>query len=46
MNYAEEEGQEFRDKEKENNLRDENGLIDYEKLQRLIDLKTRTKTMN
>ena len=37
LNYAEEE-QEFREKEKENNLLDENGLIDCEKLERLIDL--------
>ena len=38
LNYDEEEEQEFRDKEKENNLIDENGLIDCEKLERLIDL--------
>ena len=30
LNYDEEEEQEFRDKEKENNLTDENGLIDCE----------------
>ena len=40
LNYDEEEP-EFRDKE-ENKIRNENGLIDYEKLERLIDLKTET----
>ena len=39
LNYDEEE--EFRDKEKENKIRNENGLIDYEKLERLIHLKNR-----
>ena len=41
FNYSEEEKQEFRDKEEKNKIRNENGLIDYEKLQRLIDLKNR-----
>ena len=39
LNYDEEE--EFRHKEKENKIRNENGLIDYEKLERLIHLKNR-----
>ena len=39
LNYDEEE--EFMDKEKENKIRNENGLIDYEKLERLIHLKNR-----
>ena len=32
LNYDEEEEQEFRDKEEENKIRHENGLIDYESL--------------
>ena len=42
MNYDEEEEHNFRDKEEEK-IRNENGLIDYEKLERLIDLKNRDK---
>ena len=41
MNYDEEEQQELRDKEEENKIRDEYGLIDYKRLKRLIDLKNR-----
>ena len=42
LNYDErEEEQESRDKEEENKIRDENGLIDYKKLNRLINLKSR-----
>ena len=39
LNYDEEEEQELRDKEEENNIRNENGLIHYKKLERLINLK-------
>ena len=39
LNYDEEEEQEPRDKEEENNIRNENGLIHYKKLERLINLK-------
>ena len=39
LNYDEQEKQEHRDKEEENNIRDGNGLIDYKRLKRLIDLK-------
>ena len=35
LNYDEEEEQELRDKEEENNIRDENGLIDYKRLEGL-----------
>ena len=42
MNYDEEEEHNFRDKEEEK-IRNENGLIDCEKLERLIDLKNRDK---
>ena len=38
MNYDEQEKQEHKDKEEEN-IRDGNGLIDYKRLKRLIDLK-------
>ena len=41
MNYDEEEEQELRDKEEENKIRDEYGLIDYKRLKRLTDLKNR-----
>ena len=41
MNYDEKEEQELRDKEEENKIRDEYGLIDYKRLKRLIDLKNR-----
>ena len=41
LNYDEEEQQELRDKEEENKIRDEYGLIDYKRLKRLIDLKNR-----
>ena len=37
----EEEEQEFRDKKEENKIRNESGLIDYEKLERLTDLRNR-----
>ena len=40
LNYDEIEEQEFRDKE-ENKIRNENGLIDYKKPNRLINLKNR-----
>ena len=40
LNYNEEEEQKSRDREEENNIRHENVLIDYKKLERLIDLKT------
>ena len=38
--YDEEE-QELKDKEDNNNIRDKNGLIEYERLERLINLKNR-----
>ena len=41
MNYDEEEEQELRDKEEENKIRDEYGLIDYKRLKRVTDLKNR-----
>ena len=41
MNYDEEEKQELRDKEEENKIGDENGLIDYKTLERLFNLKNR-----
>ena len=41
MNYDKEKEQEFRDKEEDNKIRNKNGLIVYEKLERLIDLKKR-----
>ena len=41
MNYDEEEKQELRDKEEENKIEDENGLIDYKTLKRLFNLKNR-----
>ena len=40
LNYNEEEGQ-TRYEEEENNIRNKNGLIDYEGLERLIDLKNK-----
>ena len=40
LNYDEEEEQ-IRYKEEKNNIRNENGLICYESLERLIDLKIR-----
>ena len=43
LNHDEREGQEFRDKEEENTIRNENGLIHYKKLERLINLKNRCK---
>ena len=41
LNYNKKEEQESRDKEGENKIRNENGLIDYKKLERLINLKNR-----
>ena len=41
MNYDKGKEQEFRDKEEDNKIRNKNGLIVYEKLERLIDLKER-----
>ena len=41
MNYDEEEKQELSDKEEENKIGDENGLIDYKTLERLFNLKNR-----
>ena len=41
MNYDKEKEQEFRDKEEDNKIRNKNGLIVYEKLERFIDLKKR-----
>ena len=41
LNYDEEEEQEFSNKEEENNIRDNNGHLDYKKLNRLINLKGR-----
>ena len=41
MNYDKGKEQEFRDKEEDNKIRNKNGLIVYEKLERLIDLKKR-----
>ena len=42
LNFDErEEQQESRDKEEENKIKNENGLIDYKKLNRLINLKSR-----
>ena len=41
LNYDEREEQESRDKEEENKIGNENGLIDYKKLNRLIHLKNR-----
>ena len=41
LNYDKEKEQEFRDKEEDNKIRNKNGLIVYEKLERLIDLKKR-----
>ena len=40
LNYNEEEGQ-TRYEEEENNIRNKNGLIDYKRLERLIDLKNK-----
>ena len=39
LNYDKEEEQELRGKEEEKNIRDENGLIDYKRLERLTDFK-------
>ena len=39
LNYDEREEQELRDKEEENKIRNENGLIDYKELERLINIK-------
>ena len=41
LNYDEREEQECRDEEEGNKIRNENGLIDYKKLNRLIHLKSR-----
>ena len=41
LSYDEREKQEFRDKEEENKIRNENGFMDYKKLERLINLKNR-----
>ena len=41
LNFDKKEKQELRDKEEENKIRDENGLIDYKRLKRLINLKGR-----
>ena len=42
LNFDErEEEQESRDKEEENKIRNENGLIDYKKLNKLINLKSK-----
>ena len=41
LNYDEKEEQESRDKEEENKIRNENGLMDYKKLERLINLENR-----
>ena len=41
LNYDEKEEQESRDKEEENKIRNENGLIDYKKLNKLINLKSK-----
>ena len=41
LNYDEGEEQKSKDREEENNIRHENVLIDYKKLERLIDLKSR-----
>ena len=41
LNYDEREEQESRDKEEQNKIRNENGLIDYKRLNRLINLKKR-----
>ena len=42
LNYDEEEEEEFKDKEKKK-IRNKIGLIDYEKLEKLIDLKNPTE---
>ena len=39
--YDEEQEGQPRYKEEENNIRNDNGLLDYKKLERLIDLKNR-----
>ena len=41
MNYDEGEKKELRDKKEENYIRDNNGLLDYKKSNRLINLKGR-----
>ena len=41
MNYDEGEEKELRDKKEENYIRDNNGLLDYKKSNRLINLKGR-----
>ena len=41
LNYDEREEQESRDKEKENKIRNKNGLIDYKKVERLIKINER-----
>ena len=41
LDYDEREEQEFRDKEEENKVRNGNGLINYKKLERLINIKER-----
>ena len=41
LSYDQREGQEFRNKEEENKMRNKNGLIDYKKLNRLINPKNR-----
>ena len=43
LNYDEKEEQESRDKEEQNKIRNKNGLIDYKKLKRLINIKKRHK---
>ena len=39
LNYDEREEQESKDKEEENKIRNENGIIDYKKLNKLINAK-------
>ena len=43
LNYDEREEQESRDREEKNKIRNENGLIDSKKLNKLINLKNRYK---
>ena len=41
INYDDEEEEQTRYEEEENEIRNQNGLIDYKRLERLIDLKNR-----
>ena len=41
LSYDEREEQESRDREEENKVRNENGLIDYKEIERLINLENR-----